>query len=152
MTGTRTSSIRRGGVAALVTGRFARVALVGAVSAAVDFAVFNLLLLAGRTDAGFVVVANTIAFGCAMLVNYSLNARFSFGVAMTRSSAARYVAFTAVGLLLYNGNLLLLRWLLEADGALLLNVSKVLAMGLLVVWNYIGYRRFVFRDPPRDAS
>lgn len=125
--------------------RLARVALVGAVSGAVDFGVFNLLLLTGQRSTEAIVAFNTLAFGCAMVVNYSLNARFSFGVAMTRESAVRYTVFTAFGLVLYNGNLLLVRWLLEAESPVLLNASKVIAMGVLVVWNYLGYHRFVFR-------
>lgn len=130
--------------------RLARVALAGATSAAVDFGVFNLLLLTGARGAAAVVLFNTLAFGCAMVVNYSLNARFSFGVAMTRASALRYTVFTAFGLVLYNGNLLLVRWLLEAESPILLNASKVIAMGVLVVWNYLGYQRFVFR--PADGG
>lgn len=143
--------MRRGGrVGGLLRGRFIRVALVGAVSGAVDFGVFNLLLLGGGRDVAFLLVANTVAFACAMVVNYTLNARFSFGVPMTRRSAIRYSVFTAFGLVLYNGNLLLIRWLLEADTSLMLNASKVVAMGILVVWNYAGYRRFVF--PPAEAA
>lgn len=132
--------------------RFARVAYVGATSSAVDFAVFNALLLG--LDAGAtaqVLAANTAAFGCAMIVNYTLNARFSFGMRMTRRSAITYVLFTLVGLVFYNGNLLWIRALLDADTALLLNASKVLAMGLLVVWNYLGYHFVVFRPHARPS-
>ena len=143
--------MRRGGqIDGLLRSRFVRVALVGAVSAAVDFGVFNLLLLGRGREIAFLLVANTVAFVCAMVVNYTLNARFSFGVPMTRRSVVRYSAFTAFGLVLYNGNLLLIRWLLEADTPLMLNASKVVAMGILVVWNYAGYRRFVF--PPAEAA
>lgn len=141
----------RGRVRRLALHRLARVAYVGAVSAAVDLAVFNLLLFAVDTTRALpVVAANTLAFGCAMAVNYTLNARFSFGAAITRRSMFAYVLFTAVSLLLYNANLLWLRALLGAESALLLNASKVLAMGLLVAWNYVGYRYVVFRTPARD--
>lgn len=141
---------RASGLAGLLRSRFVRVGLVGAISGAVDFGVFNLLLLGGSRDVALVLVANTIAFGWAMVVNYTLNARFSFGVPMTRRSVLRYGVFTAFGLVLYNANLLLLRWLLDADTSLMLNASKVVAMGSLVVWNYAGYRRFVFS--PSEAA
>jgi putative flippase GtrA len=139
-----------GQVGGLLRSRFARVAVVGAVSGAVDFGVFNLLLLGGGREVAFLLLANTVAFACAMVVNYTLNARFSFGVPMSRSSALRYAVFTAFGLVLYNANLLLLRWLLDADTSLMLNASKVVAMGSLLIWNYAGYRRFVF--PPTEAT
>jgi len=135
----------------------ARVAYVGATSAAIDFAVFNALLLPLDRDRNLeVVAANTVAFGCAMVVNYTLNARFSFGAAMTRRSAIAYVLFCGVSLALYNANLLWLRAFvgaaIETDGAVLLNASKVLAMGLLVLWNYLGYRHVVFPTPRRSEA
>ncbi|MEX1022507.1 MAG: GtrA family protein [Dehalococcoidia bacterium] len=133
--------------------RIARIALAGATSAAVDFAVFNALLFAFDVrDAALVIAINTVSFGCAMAVNYTLNARYSFGVSLSRRSATAYVVFTAVGLLLYNVNLLWIRGVLSAEGALMLNASKVAAMGLLVVWNYFGYHRFVFRDASEEAE
>jgi putative flippase GtrA len=132
---------------ALLTHRFARVAYAGAVSGAVDFGVFNLLLLTvvETSSTAAVLGANTVAFGCAMVVNYTANARFSFQVRPTRRSILAYVAFTAIGLLFYNFNLWWIRGVLNADDALMLNASKVAAMALLVVWNYFGYQRFVFR-------
>jgi putative flippase GtrA len=150
---TKSSNPSRG-AKALLTHRLARIAYAGAASAAVDFAVFNLLLVtvadAGSTAA--VLGANTAAFACAMVVNYSANARFTFQVRPTRRSALAYVLFTAVGLVFYNFNLWWIRGLLSADEALMLNVSKVAAMSLMVIWNYLGYQRFVFRPDVDDAS
>lgn len=148
---TRISS--RYGVQSLLSNQLARVAVAGATSAAVDFTVFNLALVA-RDQPGTlaILIANTLAFACAMVVNFTLNARYSFGVRITRRSVVSYVGFTFVGLLFYNANLVWIRAVLQADDALMLNASKVAAMGLLVVWNYFGYKRFVFRDEPQDAQ
>lgn len=114
---------------------------------------FNLLLLGlDGGQAVHLVAANTIAFLCAMVVNYSLNARLSFRVQATRRSMVAYVWFTAVGLLFYNFNLLWIRALLDAETWMALNASKLAAMGLLVVWNYIGYQRFVFGPDARTGE
>ena len=119
----------------------------------VDFSVFNLLLLAlDRERTLHVLAANSGAFACAMVVNYSLNSRLTFGVRPTRRSLVAYVVFTAVGLVFYNVNLLWIRGLVDAVSPLALNASKVAAMGLLVVWNYFGYERFVFGPETRDAA
>lgn len=83
-----------------------------------------------------------------MVVNYSMNARFTFRVAASRRSALTYVIFTFVGLLLYNFNLVWIRAVLEADTWLMLNVAKVAAMSLLFAWNYVGYSRLIFRPQP----
>lgn len=138
----------------MLTHRFARVAYAGATSAAVDFGVFNLLVLSvvDVSSTAAVLGANTAAFVCAMVVNYTANARFSFQVSPTRRSVVAYVLFTAVGLVFYNFNLWWIRGLMDADDALTLNVSKVAAMALLVVWNYFGYQRFVFRADARAGG
>ena len=132
----------------------ARVAYAGAASGAVDFAVFNALLawVADPAITFDVLAANTVAFGCAMVVSYTLNARFSFVVRVSRRSVLAYVLFTALGLVFHNFNLWWIRALLGADDALMVNASKLSAMGLLVVWNYVGYQRFVFRAPATDVK
>lgn len=147
----------RGGLLRLINHRLARVGYAGAASAVVDFGVFNLLLLAlDRERTLHILTANSGAFACAMVVNYSLNSRITFRVQPSRRSLVAYVVFTAFGLMFYNVNLLWIRGLFDAVSPLGLNASKVAAMGLLVVWNYFGYERFVFgpeaRKAPRDTA
>ena len=133
--------------------RLARVGFAGATSAAVDFGAFNLLLLGLNPErTSDVLAANSVAFACAMVVNYSLNSRITFGVRPTRRSLVAYIAFTAFGLVFYNFNLLWIRGLFDAVSPLALNASKVAAMGLLVVWNYLGYERFVFGPDARESG
>lgn len=133
--------------------RLARVAYAGASSAAVDFAVFNLLIIGlDRASTAHLLAANSAAFACAMVVNYAMNARFSFRVRPTRRSAIAYVLFTALGLVFYNANLLWIRGLFDAVSPLALNTSKMGAMGLLVIWNYVGYNRFVFGPEARSTQ
>lgn len=137
----------------LLNHRLARVGYAGGASALVDFGVFNLLLLALDRERTFdVLIANSGAFACAMVVNYSLNSRITFGVRPTRRSLIAYVVFTAFGLVFYNFNLLWIRGLFDAVSPLALNASKVAAMGLLVIWNYFGYERFVFGPDARESA
>ena len=143
----------RGSLFRVLTHRLARVAYAGATSAIVDFGVFNLLLLTlDRERTMHVLAANSGAFACAMVVNYTLNSRITFGVSPTRHTLVAYVVFTAFGLVFYNVNLLWIRGLTGAVSPLALNASKVAAMGLLVVWNYFGYERFVFGPEARRAA
>lgn len=149
---TRTERVGRG-LRWVLRYRLARIASAGAASAVADLALFNLLMLPlEATRTAHVLAANSLAFGGAMLVNYSLNARYSFEVTPTRRSMIAYVMFTAVGLLFYNANLLWLRAVLDATTPLRLNLSKVAAMGLLVAWNYLGYHRFVFGPDARRQA
>ncbi len=129
------------------------VALAGATSAAVDFSVFNVLMLGlDRERTMHVLGANSVAFACAMVVNYLMNSKITFGLRPTRRTMIAYVAFTAFGLVFYNFNLLWIRGISGAVSAIALNASKVAAMGLLVVWNYFGYERFVFGPDARGAG
>ena len=132
--------------------RLTRIAFAGASSAVVDFGVFNVLMLSlDRERTLHVLGANSVAFACAMVVNYLMNSRITFGLRPTRRTMIAYVAFTAFGLVFYNFNLLWIRGLFDAVSPLALNASKVAAMGLLVVWNYFGYERFVFGPDARRA-
>ena len=140
----------RGGLFRMLTHRLARVAYAGAASAIVDFGVFNLLLLTlDRERTMHILAANSGSFACAMVVNYTLNSRITFGVRPTRRTLVAYIVFTAFGLVFYNVNLLWIRGLTGAVSPLGLNASKVAAMGLLVIWNYLGYERFVFGPEAR---
>ena len=152
-TTTRGTRGTRAGLLRLLNHRLARVAYAGAASAAVDFGVFNLLLMGlDRERTLDILAANSGAFACAMVVNYSLNSRITFRVRPTRRSVIAYVLFTAFGLVFYNFNLLWIRGLFDAVSPLALNASKVAAMGLLVVWNYFGYQRFVFGPDAHDSA
>jgi putative flippase GtrA len=126
--------------------RLGRYLFAGAASAAVDFALFNLMLLVFPGGVHWTLFANTVSSICGMAVNYTLNARLTFAVQPTRGSALRYVAMSIVALTLYNVNLLVLRSLVP-DTRVWLNVAKVVALATTTAFNYMSARHVVFRRP-----
>jgi len=123
---------------------------VGIVVTAVDFGIFNaLVLLHGDPSTAYIVFANTIAFAVAANVGYQLHSRFTFRVGRQWRSFWAYVAVAVIGVTIYNASLLGLLWLIGSDHPIALNVAKVGAVGFASTWNFQGFRLLAFR--PRDG-
>lgn len=122
---------------------------VGFTATATDFVVFNLALI-GVADPSprRVLEANLLAFACATLVGYVLNARLTFRARRDRRSLLRYVLVVVVGAVIYNGTLLLLVDAIDPANLLLLNLLKAAAVVLSATWNFCGFAFFAFRSPP----
>lgn len=131
-----------------------RFAVVGMVKAAIDFGLFNLILLTSPTDSGpTVLLANTAGFTGATAASFLLNARYTFRVPARRRRLWRYVAVSLTGLVLYNGALALLLAVRHPEGIVALNLAKATSLVASTAWNFLGYRYLVFRaDPLADTS
>ena len=92
-----------------------------------------------------VLVANTAGFCVAVASSFVLNGRFTFRTAARPRGFWLYVAVSLAGLVLYNGGLALILLLADPRGALALNIAKLVPLALSLVWNFVGYRYFVFR-------
>lgn len=120
--------------------------VVGVAVTAVDFGVFNaLVLLHGDPSTAFILFANTIAFAVAANVGYQLHSRFTFRVGREWRSFWAYVAVAVIGVTIYNSSLLLLLWFIESDHPIALNIAKVGAVGVASMWNFQGFRLLAFR-------
>ncbi len=129
---------RRRTLAALVRSSLARYLIVGGASFAVDAGI----LVALREGVGApLLLAATIAFWTALLVNFTLNRVWSFsGREDVKISFAKYLTLVGANYLatlgiLYVGTRL---------GGHYVAV-KAVATGTTVCWNYLAYRHWVFR-------
>lgn len=128
--------------------RLAKFAIVGAAGAVVDFAVFNLL----RVGLGApLVVANVLSVCCAIANNFYWNRRWTFAESSDRAVTlplARFITVSLVGLALNTGILLLGVRLLPAEltEPWRANVAKAIAIGLVLIWNYLLNRHWTFRS------
>ena len=111
-----------------------------------------------------VIVANTLATAAALIVSYQLNSRLTFKTKQwTRQTFIRFILITLIGLwLLQTGAIYVImpltdklpvgifNWLggLNHDAKTLL--PKLLATGLTLLWNYLWYSRYVFKDKPEQ--
>jgi putative flippase GtrA len=119
---------------------------VGLVTTLTDFTVFNLAIIGtGDPSSWHILEANTLAFACATLVGYVMNARLTFRAGRDRRSLARYILVALVGAALYNGALLLSVHAFDPENRIVLNLMKLAAVSLSATWNFCGFAFFAFR-------
>lgn len=139
-----------------------RFCLVGAVNTLIDISILFILHDAFNVP---IVLANIVSTSSALVVSYMLNSRFVFEVSSI--TAARRVAFvvvTLVGLWAMQPLIILfVRHLFDqyhlTDGLVRvikhqatvnLLIPKLFAVAATLVWNFIWYKKVIFRQSPRD--
>ena len=118
--------------------RVARFALVGLLNTATDFGTFLLLV----SLAVPVAVANMLAYGCGMVVSFTLNRNWTFADGGRSSvSADRLLRFVAVNVAAMVVSTLVVVGL---SAFLPIVLAKALAICLSAVISYLGMSRIVF--------
>jgi len=118
------------------------------VNTLIDFAVLNAMLLSiGRSDGMVLLGSNAIAFICANLNSYFANRAWTFSGSGSASFGefGTFLGITLVGLLVNSAIL----WLLTSgfpSSLLYINLAKVGATGVSMVWNFCGYRMLLTRQ------
>lgn len=127
-----------------------RFAIVGGINTAVDF----IVLLALSVLVGVpVVFANIVSTSCAMTVSFVLNKRAVFGNTDRRNKrqVISFLAVTLSGIWLVQSLVIavvfkgLMSLSSQYDSAVLLIAAKLFATIISLIWNYVGYSKFVFR-------
>lgn len=118
-------------------------AVVGATSVVVDFALFNALLAVGTGPA----IANLVAIVAATLFAFWANLRWSFAHRSSVDARTAVVQFFVVNLVSAGVvELAVIGTALLTTDSLLLNVSKFLATLVTTVARFFAYRHWVYRD------
>jgi putative flippase GtrA len=123
-------------------GMLTRYAAVGALSVVIDLSVLTVLHSLAHVA---LIVATSISFASALIVNYSLNHLWAFdvaGVSLRRFS--RYGVLVVINFALTLG----LVGGLTKVGVFYL-VAKAIAVGIGAIINFTGYRYWVFSAPRR---
>jgi putative flippase GtrA len=128
--------------------RFIRYAIVGSASFFVDIIVLNILsLLTGHNKGFFAAGFSTVSFLVANINSYFLNKKWTFRENNLNAKYKTFLKISAIGVAV---NISIVYFLtthisqnLVSDLAWL-NVSKILATMLVAIFNYIGYKKFVF--------
>lgn len=139
---------------------FIRYVFVGGVAFLVDFGVFTLLretLYSGRDDGVAIGVATAAGFVVGLAVNYFLSMAIVFRKENQREkgrTVSAVITFAAVGVVGFvltmalqqlGERYLLSLSLLEGAGKLGKYGIKVCVTGIVLVWNYVGRKVFVFK-------
>ncbi len=125
-------------------------AVIGVINTGIDFAILNLLMYFTEIKSGNgLILLNAISFTAAVINSYLLNKRWAFNDHAQGDAAKKFSVFLAVSLIGLAINTAVVRIgsdynFINIDQQLWNNVAKIAATGISLVWNFVGYKLFVF--------
>ncbi len=131
------------------TQRFLRFAVVGLSGTLLDFLVLTFLKEVVHLPT---LPANTISYSCGTINNFILNRLWTFPEAREKHVAHQFVQFVVISLVGLALNDLLVTLLEDPLGLLLGSLergylpAKLVATGVVLVWNFLGNRVWTFRE------
>lgn len=132
-----------------------RFAVVGAINTALDFGLFLILGLGGVHP----IVANYISTTAAMTFSFFANKKYTFRAQSSNyfREITLFLIFTLFGLWVLQPLVIVAASsgleAVELTEWMILLGAKLAATAVSLVWNYVTYSRFVFRNPEtRDPT
>ena len=139
--------------------RFLKFSAVGAVNFLIDLSILNLLSFATGINRGiFAAFFSAVSFLVANLNSYFWNKKWTFKKNNSQRGEggnSGYKTFLAISVLGVAVNIFVIYVLTTFisqpyfSDLVWLNVSKLIATGLVMFFNYFGYKKFVFKDHGR---
>ncbi len=135
--------------------QFLKFTFVGIVNTAVDIGVFNFLIfIFGVASGASYILFKTISFSCAILNSFILNKSFVFNSkenAFNKREFSLFLAISFMGILLNVSVAFLIYTLIYMYGESLpyyisANIGAVSGSVVVLLWNFLGYKFFVFKD------
>lgn len=135
--------------------------IVGVLNTGIDFFIFNTLIVATGADTGApVALFKSISFICALVNSYELNRLWTFddasGGKRSKAEFIRFTVITVIGFFVNVGTTFALVAAFRAPLGLSQirwdNVAAAAATALNLVWNFIGYKMFVFTSKGRTSD
>src|SRR3989338_7550587 len=140
--------------------RLSKFILIGFLNTIIDVGIFNLMIIITGVTSGFLIGGvNIPGFSIAVLNSYNWNKRWVFKDTSNTGSHSDFFSFMAVtlgGLLINSSIAIFLTTYL--DPAFGMNdtqwatLSKILAAMVNFVWNFTGYKLFVFRKKTMNIT
>lgn len=133
-------------------GQLGKLAVIGLVNTAVDFALFNVFRF--QLDWSL-AVAVSVAFVLATLVSYVLNRRWTFQLKdgwFKAGETGMFLIVNAIALAVTNGIVLGADAWFGPLGPIGANAAKVVAAVIILLPKFAGYRDVVFRRAVAKAS
>ncbi len=134
--------------------QFVKFGLVGVMNTVVDFAVLNLMSwMTGIKSGGEIFVINSVSTFVAILNSYFFNKYWTFKAKDTNTKKGvefvQFLVVSLVGVVINGGIVYLVTTFVDPwfglSETLWLNAGKIAATIISLVWNYIGYKLWVFK-------
>jgi len=144
------------GVLSRLVKQFSKFVAVGLLNTAIDFVLLNVMTIMTGVTQGFgLVILNTVSFTAATTNSYFFNKRWTFRDTRRDQEEKKFLQFLAISLVgaVMNGGVIFLVITfakpalasLPLTDQLWVNVAKVFATGISLVWNFLGYKFIVFK-------
>jgi putative flippase GtrA len=149
-----TTTLEEGRIVRLVK-QFSKFIIVGGVNTVIDFAVLNAeMLVTGISDGPWLILFNTISFAVAVTNSYFMNKHWTFEEKETdtQKDAVKFSQFMGVSIVgaginsaVVYGFTALVPVMFGLFPILWTNIGKLFATGISLIWNFIGYKLWVFK-------
>jgi putative flippase GtrA len=132
--------------------QFVRFAIIGVMNTGLDFGVLNLLIFATGVREGLsLALLNSISFSVATANSYLWNKYWTFKDkdAVRVAEIGQFLTVSLIGLGINSSIVYLISTfvdpILGLSPAMWVNASKVVATGIALFWNFLGYKFIVFK-------
>jgi len=130
-----------------------RFVVVGGINTGIDFLILNIEMFFTKITSGPGMLAqNAISFGLATINSYYLNKVWTFEDKDKKNGKFKFTQFLTVSIigLIINTSLIYLFTtfvdpMFGIGPQLWANIGKVLATGISLIWNFLGYKFIVFK-------
>lgn len=144
--------------------QFIKFGITGTIGAVVDFGTYNLLLRGFGLDAAYtifgqhILVANNISVFLAIVSNFLFNKYWTFRD-RNQNVLGQWTSYFTLNFFTWALNQLLFSFftfrvplMATLFGSQKDNAAKVLAIGIILIFNFIGSKLFVFKAAPAYAN
>ncbi len=133
--------------------QFWRFAIIGVINTLIDYAILLILSKAtGITSGNGIIPLNIISFSAATINSYFLNKHWAFSDQSQFEQGKKFSLFLLVSIIGVVINTSIVRVvttnihpMFGLSPSLWLIVSKLVATGVSLIWNFLGYKIFVFK-------
>ena len=136
-----------------VAKQFSVFVIIGVINTAIDFIVLNIeIKVTGITSGSGLFILNTVSFLVAVVNSYFMNKYWTFQDVAKRQEETKFAQFIAISLIgsginssIVAGITSLIAPMFGISPILWANLAKLVATGVSLVWNFVGYKLFVFK-------
>lgn len=133
--------------------QFSKFVVVGFMNTAIDIGTLNVFMFAtGVTGGVYLALLNSVSFSLATTNSYLWNKYWTFRKknSVKVMEIGQFLTVSLIGLAINSGVVYLISThvspVLGISAGLWVNFAKIVATGFSLIWNFIGYKFFVFED------
>lgn len=134
--------------------------IVGAINTGIDFAVLNLLMAASGYNTGvYYSIFKAFSFSVAVTNSYFMNRYWTFKEKRHEGMGSQFTQFFAISVVGFFINVGIASLVVNViprpsflSATLWANLGALCATGVAMIWNFIGYKLFVFKNEVSNAK